>query len=205
MAHDTAPPHAGARLDRLPTSRFHWAVYWMVAFGLLVGWSNAIGGLVLAVLTEIGWADNGSAAVFSSLTTAGMFAGALLGGVLGDRMGRRNGYLAFVLLHIITMVVAACAPTMTFLIVVRVLMGVALGGLLTVLFASWTEYVPSRDRGSWSSRASFVGNWSYPICSLIASWLVGVVAPEMSWRIQFLIPAATSAIVLAVVWRAIPD
>lgn len=205
MAHDTAPPHAGARLDRLPTSRFHWAVYWMVAFGLLVGWSNAIGGLVLAVLTEIGWADNGSAAVFSSLTTAGMFAGALLGGVLGDRMGRRNGFLAFVLLHIITMVVAACAPTMTFLIVVRVLMGVALGGLLTVLFASWTEYVPSRDRGSWSSRASFVGNWSYPICSLIASWLVGVVAPEMSWRIQFLIPAATSAIVLAVVWRAFPE
>jgi len=34
---------------------------------------------------------------------------------------------------------------------------------------------------------------------------VGVVAPEMSWRIQFLIPAATSAIVLAVVWRAFPE
>ncbi|MDO4901528.1 MAG: hypothetical protein Q4A20_12920 [Actinomyces sp.] len=42
----------------------------MVAFGLLVGWSNAIGGLVLAVLAEIGWTNNSSSAVFSSLTTA---------------------------------------------------------------------------------------------------------------------------------------
>lgn len=205
MAQNNALPNAGARLDRLPTSRFHWSVFWMVAFGLLTCWSNAIGGLVLAILTEIGWADNSSAAVFSSLTTAGMFAGALIGGAIGDRMGRRNGFLSFSLFHIVTMVIAAFSPSMTFLIVVRVFMGVALGGILTVLFASWTEYVPSRDRGSWSSRASFIGNWSYPICSLIASWLVGVVAPEMNWRIQFIIPSITSAIVLVVVWRLFPE
>lgn len=202
---DTPWPNAGARLDRLPTSKFHWTVYWMVAFGLLVGWSNAIGGLVLAVLKEIGWADNDSAAVFSSLTTAGMFFGALFGGIIGDRIGRRNGYMLFVLVHIITMVIAAISPNMTFLIVVRLFMGFALGGLLTVLFASWTEYVPSRDRGSWSARASFIGNWSYPICSLIASFLVGVVAPDLNWRIQFIIPAVTSTIMLAIVWKAFPE
>lgn len=205
MSRNTPVPRAGARLDRLPTSRFHWTVFAMVAFGLLVGWSNAIGGLVLAVLKDIGWADNDSAAVFSSLTTAGMFAGALVGGALGDRFGRRRGFLVFVLLHIVTMVVAALAPSMTFLIVVRVVMGLALGGLLTVLFASWTEYVPSRDRGTWSSRASFVGNWSYPVCSLIASFLVGAVAPELNWRIQFLIPAVTSTVVLVVVYRSFPE
>lgn len=202
---DTTWPNAGARLDRLPTSKFHWTVYWMVAFGLLVGWSNAIGGLVLAVLKEIGWADNDSAAVFSSLTTAGMFFGALFGGIIGDRIGRRNGYMLFVFVHIITMVIAAFSPNMTFLIVVRLFMGFALGGLLTVLFASWTEYVPSRDRGSWSARASFIGNWSYPICSLIASFLVGVVAPDLNWRIQFIIPAVTSTIMLAIVWKAFPE
>ncbi|RAX19067.1 MFS transporter [Actinomyces sp. Z5] len=200
-----ALPNAGARLDRLPTSRFHWSVYWMVAFGLLVGWSNAIGGLVLAVLAEIGWTDNSSSAIFSSLTTAGMFVGALVGGAIGDRLGRRNGFLGFVAFHIITMLVAAASPNMTFLIIVRVFMGMALGGLLTVLFASWTEYVPSRDRGSWSSRASFIGNWSYPICSLIASYLVGVVSPEANWRIQFIIPAFTSTIVLIIVWRLFPE
>lgn len=202
---ETTWPNAGARLDRLPTSKFHWTVYWMVGFGLLVGWSNAIGGLVLAVLKQTGWANNDSSAVFSSLTTAGMFFGALFGGIIGDRVGRRNGYMLFVVLHIVTMVIAAFSPNMTFLIVVRLFMGFALGGLLTVLFASWTEYVPSRDRGSWSARASFIGNWSYPICSLIASFLVGVVSPDLNWRIQFIVPAITSAIVLAVVWKAFPE
>lgn len=203
--HRTMWPNAGARLDRLPTSGFHWGVYWMVAFGLLVGWSNAIGGLVLAVLKETGWADSASAANFSSITTAGMFLGALLGGIIGDRIGRRNGYMLFVALHIITMVIAAFSPNMTFLIIVRFFMGFALGALLVVLFASWTEYVPSRDRGSWSARASFIGNWSYPICSMIASFLVGVLSPDMNWRVQFIIPAVTSAIVLVIVWLKFPE
>lgn len=202
---DTSWPNAGARLDRLPTSRFHWFVFSLVAFGLLVGWSNAIGGLVLAVLKEIGWADNDSAAVFSSVTTAGMFVGALMAGVIGDRLGRRNAYMVFIATHIVTMVIAAFSPDMTFLIVVRAFMGFALGGLLTVLFASWTEYVPSRDRGTWSARASFIGNWSYPICSLVASFLVGAVAPDLNWRIQFLIPAVTSAVMLAIVWKTFPE
>ena len=177
----------------------------MVAFGLLVGWSNAIGGLILALLKEIGWADNTTTAIFTSLTTAGMFFGALLGGVVGDRIGRRKSYMLFVALHILTMVIGALSPNMTFLIVVRFFMGFALGGLLTILFASWTEYVPSHDRGSWSARASFFGNWSYPIVSLIAAFLGPIVAPELNWRIQLLIPAALSFIVLVVVWRLFPE
>jgi len=177
----------------------------MVAFGLLVGWSNAIGGLILALLKQIGWTDNTTTAIFTSLTTAGMFFGALLGGVVGDRIGRRKSYMLFVALHILTMVIGALSPNMTFFIVVRFFMGFALGGLLTILFASWTEYVPSRDRGSWSARASFVGNWSYPIASLIASFLGPIVAPQLNWRIQLLIPAALSFIVLVVVWRVFPE
>jgi len=113
--------------------------------------------------------------------------------------------MLFVVIHVITMIIGAISPNMTFLIVVRVFMGFALGGLLTVLFASWTEYVPSRDRGSWSARASFIGNWSYPIASLIASFLVTAVTPDLNWRIQLVIPAITSTIVLAVVWRLFPE
>lgn len=192
-------------MDRLPNSRFQWSVYWMVAFGLLVGWSNAIGGLILALLKEIGWTDNTTTAIFTSLTTAGMFFGALLGGIIGDRIGRRNGYILFVAVHIVTMLIGAASPNMVFFIVVRFFMGFALGGLLTVLFASWTEYVPSRDRGSWSARASFIGNWSYPLASLIATFLGPVVAPDVNWRIQLVVPAVLSAIVLVVVWKLFPE
>ena len=49
-----AKPHCGARLDRLPDCRWHSAMFAMVAFGLLVCWSNAVGGLILAQLKVLG-------------------------------------------------------------------------------------------------------------------------------------------------------
>ncbi|MDN2453343.1 MFS transporter [Lactobacillus sp. UCMA15818] len=202
---NNAQPHAGKRLDRLPTSRFHWQIFAMVAFGLLVNWSNAIGGIMLAQLAEIGWTNNTLTAIFSSLTTAGMFFGALLGGIVGDKFGRRNSYLLFIALHICSMLVGAVSPNMTFLIITRIVMGFALGALLTVLFACYTEYVPSRIRGTWSSRASFIGNWSYPICSLIAMFITPLVTPNMNWRIQLVIPAILSTVVCLVVWRKFPE
>lgn len=198
-------PNTGARLDRLPTSGIQWKLFGMVAFGLLVSWSNAIGGLVLAQLAEIGWTNNNISAVFSSLTTAGMFFGAFIGGIIGDKIGRRNSYMLFVAIHVASMVVGAFSPNMTFLIVCRVVMGFALGALLVTLFAGFTEYVPSRNRGTWSARASFIGNWSYPICSTIAMFITPAIAPELNWRVQFLIPAVLSTILFLIVWRKFPE
>lgn len=80
-------PHCGARLDRLPDCRWHSSMFAVVAFGLLVCWSNAIGGLILAQLKELGWTDNSTTATFSAITTAGMFLGALVGGIIGDKTG----------------------------------------------------------------------------------------------------------------------
>lgn len=35
-------------------------------------------------------------------------------------------------------------------------MGVGLGALLVTLFAGFTEYMPGRNRGTWSSRVSLL-------------------------------------------------
>jgi putative MFS transporter len=198
-------PNCGARLDRLPDCGWHWRMFTLVAFGLLVSWSNAIGGLVLAQLKNIGWADNNISAIFSSLTTAGMFLGALLGGIIGDRIGRRKGYLLFVVIHVISMYVGAFSPNMNFLIFCRFFMGFGLGALLVVLFAGFTEYVPSRNRGTWSGRASFIGNWSYPVCSLISMAITPIIAPELNWRVQIIIPAVLSTILFFVVKAKFPE
>lgn len=200
-----AKPYCGARLDRLPSCKSQWKIFGLVAFGLLVSWSNAIGGLVLAQLQEIGWTNNDITAIFSSLTTAGMFFGAFIGGMIGDKIGRRKSYLLFVFIHILSMVVGACSPNMTFLIVCRFVMGFALGALLVTLFAGFTEYVPSKTRGTWSARASFIGNWSYPICSLIAMAITPNIAPDLNWRVQLLIPAFLSTILFFVTFRNFPE
>lgn len=198
-------PNCGARLDRLPDSGWHWKIFTLVALGLLVSWSNAIGGLVLAQLKNIGWADNNISATFSSLTTAGMFLGALLGGIIGDRIGRRKGYMLFVVIHVISMFVGAFSPNMNFLIFCRFFMGFGLGALLVTLFAGFTEYVPGRNRGTWSGRASFIGNWSYPVCSLISMAITPVIAPELNWRVQIIIPAVLSTILFFIVKVNFPE
>ena len=79
-------PHCGARLDRLPDCRWHSSMFAIVAFGLLVCWSNAVGGLILAQLKALGWTDNSTTATFSAITTAGMFLGALVGGIIGGML-----------------------------------------------------------------------------------------------------------------------
>lgn len=130
-----AKPHCGARLDRLPDCRWHSSMFAIVAFGLLVCWSNAVGGLILAQLKELGWTDNSTTATFSAITTAGMFLGALGGGIIGDKIGRKNAFILYEAIHIIAMVVGAFSPNMTFLIACRFVMGVGLGALLVTLFA----------------------------------------------------------------------
>ena len=200
-----AKPHCGARLDRLPDCRWHMSMFAMVAFGLLVCWSNAVGGLILAQLKELGWTDNSTTATFSAITTAGMFLGALGGGIIGDKTGRKNAFILYEAIHIISMIVGAFSPNMTFLIACRFVMGVGLGALLVTLFAGFTEYMPGRNRGTWSSRVSFIGNWSYPLCSLIAMGLTPLISAEWNWRVQLLIPAVLSLIATVIAWRSFPE
>lgn len=198
-------PHCGARLDRLPDCRWHSSMFAIVAFGLLVCWSNAVGGLILAQLKALGWTDNSTTATFSAITTAGMFLGALVGGIIGDKTGRRNAFILYEAIHIASMVVGAFSPNMDFLIACRFVMGVGLGALLVTLFAGFTEYMPGRNRGTWSSRVSFIGNWSYPLCSLIAMGLMPLISAEWNWRVQLLIPAILSLIATALAWRYFPE
>ncbi len=198
-------PHCGARLDRLPDCRWHSSMFAIVAFGLLVCWSNAVGGLILAQLKALGWTDNSTTATFSAITTAGMFLGALVGGIIGDKTGRRNAFILYEAIHIASMVVGAFSPNMDFLIACRFVMGVGLGALLVTLFAGFTEYMPGRNRGTWSSRVSFIGNWSYPLCSLIAMGLTPLISAEWNWRVQLLIPAILSLIATMLAWRHFPE
>lgn len=49
----------GARMDRLPISKWHQSVFWLIGIGILIdGFDNYMGGAVLAQLIENGWSNN---------------------------------------------------------------------------------------------------------------------------------------------------
>lgn len=199
----------GARLDRLPNSSWHVKMWLIVAFALLVCWSNGIAGSVQNILlNEIHWLQPGTTllAMWGTTYTLGQLFGELIGGPIGDKIGRKKSILLYETIHIIVMIGAAVSPNIYVLYVFRFLQGLGLGALLVVLFAAFTEYVPGRNRGVWSSRNSFIGNWAHPICNLIGFILIVMAIPsDLNWRIQFMIPSILSIIATILIAKNFPE
>lgn len=199
----------GARLDRLPNSGWHIKMWLVSAFALLVCWSNGIGGAVQNVLlNELHWLEPGSTllAMWGTTYTAGQLFGALVGGPIGDKIGRKKSILLYEVIHIIAMIGGAAAPNVTVLYVFRLIQGFGLGALLVVLFAAFTEYVPGKNCGVWSSRNSFIGNFAHPICNGIALVIVSTgVSMNMNWRIQYIIPSVLSIIASIIIYNKYPE
>ena len=209
MAANTKSAKIGARLDRLPNSGWHIKMWLITAFALLVCWSNAIGGSVQNVLlNELHWLEPGSTllAMWGTTYTAGQLFGALVGGPIGDKIGRKKSILLYEIIHIIAMIGGAIAPNVYVLYIFRLVQGFGLGALLVVLFAGFTEYVPGRNRGTWSSRNSFIGNWSHPVSNGIA-FLIGLtgVSLNANWRIQYMIPSILSIIAALLIAKKFPE
>ncbi len=199
----------GARLDRLPNSGWHIKMWLVTAFALLVCWSNGIGGSVQNILlNELHWLEPGTKllAMWGTTYTAGQLFGALVGGPIGDKIGRKKSILLYEIIHIIAMIGGAIAPNIYVLYVFRLVQGFGLGALLVVLFAGFTEYVPGRNRGVWSSRNSFIGNWAHPICNGIAFLIVTTgISYNMNWRIQYMIPSVLSIIASIIIAKKLPE
>ena len=162
----------GARLDRLPLSRFHFRIFGIISFSLLVtGFLSYSGNVVLAKLVSTGWSNNYLNAVFTSALMFGYFIGSLTSGFIGDYLGRRKAFRFNLLIVGVSACAATFVPNMYWLIFFRFLMGSGMGALIMVGYASFTEFIPPGVRGKWSARLSFVGNWS-PMLSAAAtdSW-----------------------------------
>ncbi len=205
----TKSVNIGARLDRLPNSGWHIKMWLVSAFALLVCWSNGIGGAVQNILlNELHWLEEGSAllAMWGTTYTAGQLFGALVGGPIGDKIGRKKSILLYEIIHIIAMIGGAVSPNIGILYVFRLVQGFGLGALLVVLFAGFTEYVPGRNRGVWSSRNSFIGNWAHPVCNGIAFViaLTGI-SYNMNGRVQYMIPSILSILASLLIAKKFPE
>lgn len=178
----------GARIDRLPTSKWHYKIFWLIGLGLLIdGVDNYLGGIVLAQLVRNGWSNNYLNAMFTSCTMAGLFLGSLFAGFSGDHLGRKFAYQINLLIFGIASIASAFVTNMTMLIVLRGLAGIGLGAEIVVGFATFTEFISAKNRGKWSATLSLVGNCAPPLATLIGLLVMPVLGPNYGWRAMFLI------------------
>ncbi|HYA61663.1 MAG TPA: MFS transporter [Candidatus Sulfotelmatobacter sp.] len=184
--------NAGARLDRLPISRFHRRILALIGIGMFFdGYDVYVAATVLGATLKTGFSSLAQNAQFVSFTFIGMMLGSFLTGFLGDRYGRRFTYQANLMIFGLASVGAAFAPNMNALILFRGVMGVGLGAELVAGYAAMTEFLPPQARGRWSGILNVVVVSSLPTSALASALII----PRFGWRIMFLIGGAGALVV----------
>ena len=185
---------AGARLDRLPIGPFHRRVMTLIGIGMFFdGFDIYIAATVLGATVKSGFATMGQGAQFVSATFFGMMLGSFLTGFLGDRYGRRFTYQANLAIFGGASLLAAFAPSMWVLILLRFVMGVGLGAENVVGYSTMTEFVPPQQRGKWLGLVAVFVVTGMPIAALLGYFVI----PLFGWRPMFLLGGVGAL----VVWR----
>ncbi len=125
------------------------------------------------------------------LTLAMRPLGAFLFGRLGDRYGRKPALMWNILAYSVLELASGFAPSMTTLLIVRALFGVAMGGEWGLGSALTMESIPPAARGAVSGLLQ-VG---YPSGYFLASLAVYLFYDRLGWRTMFVLGAIPAVLV----------
>ena len=193
--------NAGGRLDRLPISRFHYRIFWLIAAGMFFdGYDLYVAGPVLGAAVQSKFSTLSQNGWFLSLTFIGMTLGSLLSGFLGDRYGRRFTYQFNLMIFGLASLAAAFAPSIEVLNALRFVMGVGLGAEIVVGYGTMTEFVPPHTRGRWMAFMAFVVVSGLPVTAVLG-WAI---VPRFGWRPLFVI-AGIGALIVWYLRKALPE
>jgi len=159
--------------------------------------------LLVFVLKDIAadFATDISAVTVAILLTLAMRpVGALIFGRAADRWGRRPTLMVDVLIYSILEFASGLAPSLTVLIVLRALYGVAMGGEWGVGASLTMETIPPRARGLVSGLLQS----GYPAGYFLASMVYGTLFPLIGWRGMFMVGVIPALLVLYI-RRSVPE
>jgi MFS transporter, SHS family, lactate transporter len=126
------------------------------------------------------------------LLTLGMRpVGALIFGRLADRFGRKPTLMWNIVAYSVLELASGFAPTMTTLLIVRALFGVAMGGEWGVGSALTMETIPASARGIVSGLLQA----GYPSGYFLASLAVYLFYDKLGWRYMFVLGAMPALLV----------
>jgi len=155
---------------------------------------------VLKDIAEEFSTDIAAVTIAVTLTLALRPIGAFLFGRAADRYGRRPVLMADILLYSLLELASGFAPSLTALLILRALFGIAMGGEWGVGASLTMELVPERARGL----VSGILQAGYPAGYLLASLVYGLLFPLIGWRGMFMIGVVPALLVLYI-RRSVPE
>ncbi len=187
-------------IDKQPVSRFQMLT--AVLCFLIVAFDGfdaaAVGFIAPAIRAEWHLTPAHLAPLFAS-GLAGLTAGALIFGPMADRFGRKNVLVACVFFFSLTSLVSAYAPSLDWLVALRFLTGLGLGGAMPNAITLTSEYCPAGKRSlivttmfcgftigsalGGLAAASLIEAFGWPSVLLIGGVMPLVLCPLLIWKL----------------------
>jgi putative MFS transporter len=207
-------PDVGARLDRLPPTRYIWRLVALLSFGaffeiydLALTAPLSLGLLLAGVFHRgaaglFGFTDQ---ATFAAATFAGLYVGTLAFSTVADRLGRRPIFTFALLWYAIATVVMGLQNSAIAIDLCRFIASMGVGLELVAIDCYLAELMPKAVRGRAFAVSASLQFLSVPLVSVLA-WLLipGTHLGIDGWRWLAFVPAV-GALLIWQVRTALPE
>lgn len=175
-----------ARLERLPHSRWHIKVRFLIgAVTFFEAFDQLLAASALPVLMKEWDLTTGQATFAVTSASVGMLLGALVAGWLGDHIGRvRTVALGVAVTGLASLAVAFSGSIETFSLF-RFAQGLGIGGVVPVAATYINEIARSDKRGRFVLLYEMIFPAGLAAATLLAVWVV----PSFGWRAMFVVGA----------------
>ncbi|MEV1053309.1 MFS transporter [Streptomyces sp. NPDC049887] len=182
-------PAAGsiaARLERLPHSRWHVKVRFLIgAVTFFEAFDQLLAASALPVLMEEWHLTTGQATLAVTAGSVGMLFGALVAGWAGDAIGRVRTVAVGVAVTALAGLAVALSTGIELFALFRFAQGLGIGGVVPVAATYINEIARSDKRGRFVLLYEMIFPAGLAVATLVAVWVV----PNLGWRAMFLIGA----------------
>lgn len=183
-----------ARLERLPHSRWHVKVRFLIgAVTFFEAFDQLLAASALPVLIKDWHLTTGQATFAVTTGSVGMLLGALIAGWLGDRIGRVRTVALGVAITGLGSLAVALANGIELFSLFRFVQGLGIGGVVPVAATYINEISRSDKRGRFVLLYEMIFPAGLAAASLVAVWVV----PNLGWRAMFVLGALPVLIAVA--------
>ncbi|WP_339228527.1 MFS transporter [Oceanobacillus sp. FSL K6-2867] len=182
-------------IDDLPLNKFHWKVTIYTAGGPFCdGYILSIIGIALALLAPQLGLSPLMIGLIGSSALVGIFFGGLIFGYLTDIIGRKTMYILDLVVFVVASVLQFFVGEGWQLLILRFVLGVAVGADYPIATSLLAEFTPRKHRGFMLSFL-VLGWWVGAVAAFIVGYLLMDLG-ENSWRWILASSAVPSLIVL---------
>lgn len=178
-----------ARIERLPATRYMWAVFLVASFGYFFDFFEVsmLGAVAPSVAKTMGVSTT-AGTLLITVTLLGMMVGAAFGGILADKYGRKSMFMITLVGWGSLAFITAFSPNYSTMLTLRIFTGVFLGIEIPTLDSYVNEMMPTAMRGRYFQTVFAVFEWYVPLIFVLSYFIVPI-SPQ-AWRYMFIIGGA---------------